>query len=50
MAHETTSDESFEIPAPVRVGTERGSLTRIVQEMVFTVDHKKLGLMYIGSG
>ena len=43
-------DESFEIPPPERVGEEQGSLTRIFQEMVFTVDHKKLGLMYIASG
>ena len=25
-------------------------MTRIVQELIYTVDHKKLGLMYIGSG
>ncbi len=25
-------------------------MTGIVQELVYTVDHKKLGLMYIGSG
>ncbi|MCK9588478.1 MAG: hypothetical protein M0Q93_03820, partial [Terrimicrobiaceae bacterium] len=43
-------DDNFQIPPPERIGAERGSLTRIVQEMVFTVDHKILGLMYIGSG
>ena len=32
------------------MGEEHGSLTAIVQELVYTVDHKKLGLMYIGSG
>ena len=32
------------------MGEEPGSLTAIVQELVYTVDHKKLGLMYIGSG
>jgi len=46
----TTTDETFKMPLPARIGEEPGSLTRIVQELVFTVDHKKLGLMYIGSG
>ena len=45
-----TADDNFQIPPPERIGEERGSLTRIVQELVFTVDHKKLGLMYIASG
>ncbi len=45
-----TVDPNFVTPPPVRPGEEPGSLTRIVQELVFTVDHKKLGLMYIGSG
>ena len=43
-------DENFQMPEPERIGQERGSLTRIAQEMVFTVDHKTLGLMYIASG
>ena len=43
-------DDNFQIPPPERIGEERGSLTRIVQQMVFTVDHKILGLMYIASG
>ncbi|MCI0695917.1 cbb3-type cytochrome c oxidase subunit I, partial [candidate division KSB1 bacterium] len=50
MANTTAADENFEISAPERVGEETGSWTRLVQELVFTVDHKKLGLMYIGSG
>ena len=53
MANPTTTVEPQEefIPAPPeRVGEEPGSLTRIVQELFYTVDHKKLGLMYIGSG
>ena len=53
MAHPTTTVEPEEeyIPAPPeRVGEEPGSLTGIVQNLVYTVDHKKLGLMYIGSG
>ncbi len=47
---DTIVDENFKAPEPERVGEERGSFTRIAQELVFTVDHKKLGLMYIGSG
>jgi cytochrome c oxidase subunit 1 len=51
MAHGSTalSKEYIEV-APSSPGQEKGSLTRIVQKMVFTVDHKVLGLMYIGSG
>jgi cytochrome c oxidase subunit 1 len=53
MANGTTTveqEEEYAPPPPERVGEEPGSLTRIVQELVYTVDHKKLGLMYIGSG
>lgn len=51
MASGTTSTENeYQFPEPERIGEEKGTLTRLVQEMVFTVDHKKLGLMYIGSG
>ena len=53
MANGTTTveqDEEFTPPPPERVGEEHGSMTRIVQELVYTVDHKKLGLMYIGAG
>ncbi len=51
MAEGTSaSDDNFAIPAPQSVGDEPGSLTRLAQELVFTVDHKRLGLMYIGSG
>ena len=47
----TVEPEQEYTPAPPeRVGEEPGSLTGIVQELVYTVDHKKLGLMYIGSG
>jgi cytochrome c oxidase subunit 1 len=51
MANGSTSvpNEDFEI-TPVRPGQEKGSLTAVIQDLVFTVDHKKLGLMYIGSG
>jgi len=51
VATETsTVEKDYEFPAPQKVGHEKGSLTRIIQELVFTVDHKKLGLMYIGAG
>ena len=46
----TVEEEEFTPPAPEHVGKEHGSLTAIVQELVYTVDHKKLGLMYLGSG
>ncbi|MGA9577457.1 MAG: cbb3-type cytochrome c oxidase subunit I, partial [Terrimicrobiaceae bacterium] len=52
MANGTTTIEEEEFaPAPAEhVGKEHGSMTAIVQELIYTVDHKKLGLMYIGSG
>ena len=50
MSQEITIDENFRMPPPEKVGQEPGSLTSIVQNLIFTVDHKKLGLMYIGSG
>jgi len=50
MSQETIIDENYRMPEPVRVGEETGSLTRVFQQLVFTVDHKKLGLMYIGAG
>ena len=46
----TTGDTNYTFPAPERIGHEKGIPTRIFQEMLFTVDHKKLGLMYIGAG
>lgn len=50
MANIITEDDGFVAPAPEKLGSEGRTLTRHIQEMVFTVDHKKLGLMYIGSG
>ncbi len=35
---------------PARPGEEKGVLTSLIQELVYTVDHKKLGMMYMGSG
>lgn len=34
-------------PAPP--GHEHGSLTAWIQDLIFTVDHKKLGFLYIGA-
>jgi cytochrome c oxidase subunit 1 len=50
MSQEITIDANYRMPEPVRVGEETGSLTRVFQQLIFTVDHKKLGLMYIGAG
>ncbi len=50
MANIITEDDGFVAPEPAKLGSEGRTLTRHIQEMVFTVDHKKLGLMYIGSG
>src|SRR5260221_13852377 len=35
---------------PARPGEEHGTLTGWIQDIVFTVDQKKLGLMYLGMG
>ena len=35
-------------PAPP--GQEHGTLTAWIQDLIFTVDHKKLGFMYLGMG
>ena len=49
MSQEIIIEDNYQPPAPAKVGEEKGSFTRVIQELVFTVDHKKLGLMYIGS-
>src|SRR5258708_12219542 len=36
--------------APAPPGHEHGTLTAWIQDLIFTVDHKKLGFMYIGMG
>ncbi|MGA7127447.1 MAG: cbb3-type cytochrome c oxidase subunit I, partial [Chthoniobacterales bacterium] len=36
--------------APAPPGQEHGSPTAWIQDLIFTVDHKKLGFMYLGSG
>lgn len=50
MAHDITVPDDYVPEEPTRPGDEKKSLTSIIQNLVFTVDHKKLGLMYIGSG
>jgi cytochrome c oxidase subunit 1 len=50
MAHGTPIPDNYVEEAPVPPGYEKPSLTSVIQNLVFTVDHKKLGLMYIGSG
>ena len=50
MSQEIIIEENYRLPEPVRVGEETGSPTRVIQQLVFTVDHKKLGLMYIAAG
>src|ERR1700740_1093500 len=45
MANGTTIVEEHLLAKP---GEERGTLTGWIQDLVFTVDHKKLGILYIG--
>lgn len=51
MANGTTIHSPREIPiAPTRPGEEPGTLTGFIQSLLYTVDHKKIGLMYFGTG
>jgi cytochrome c oxidase subunit I len=43
----TTIDTRERIAGP---GVEKGTLTGWVQDLIYTVDHKKLGFLYIGTG
>jgi hypothetical protein len=45
MAQEITLDANYRLPEPIPVGQESGSATSWFQNLFFTVDHKKLGLM-----
>ncbi len=47
MATTTEEEIDIELSPP---GEEKGVLTGGIQSLFYTVDHKKLGLMYIGSG
>ncbi len=49
MPSATTTTREIPI-APARPGEEPGALTSIFQSLLYTVDHKKIGLMYIGMG
>src|SRR5271165_7401210 len=50
MANGTTITDARAELLPARPGEERGTLTGWVQDLVYTVDHKKLGMLYIGTG
>jgi cytochrome c oxidase subunit 1 len=46
-----SADDGVDIPIEVvRPGDEPWSITSWLQNLAFTVDHKKIGLMYIGTG
>src|ERR1700740_2377988 len=48
MANGTTIVGVGQEQLPAKPGEERGTLTGWIQDYVFTVDHKKLGILYIG--
>jgi cytochrome c oxidase subunit I len=48
MANGTTLVGLSEEQLPAKPGQEKGTLTGWIQDYVFTVDHKKLGILYIG--
>jgi len=50
MANGTSTISTGDELAPARPGEEKGALTAVVQDLLFTVDHKKLGVLYISSG
>jgi cytochrome c oxidase subunit 1 len=50
MANGTTITESGTELQPARPGEERLTATGWVQDLLFTVDHKKLGILYVGTG
>src|ERR1700693_1766984 len=50
MANGTTIAESGTALRPARPGEERGTPTGWIQDFVYTVDHKKLGILYVGTG
>src|ERR1700738_4897507 len=49
MANGTTITDAGAELLPARPGEERGTLTGWVQDLIYTVDHKKLGMLYIGT-
>ena len=50
MANELIITDSGAEVLPARPGEEHGTLTGWVQDLVYTVDHKKLGMLYVGTG
>jgi cytochrome c oxidase subunit I len=50
MANGMTITESGTELRPARPGEERGTATGWVQDLIYTVDHKKLGMLYVGTG
>ena len=50
MADPATLKEIGTELAPAPPGHEHGSLTAWIQDLIFTVDHKKLGFLYLGAG
>jgi cytochrome c oxidase subunit 1 len=49
MANGTTATEADTTPLLARPGEEKGTLTGWIQDLVFTVDHKKLGILYFAA-
>ena len=50
MANGTTITDSGTELRPARPGEERGTPTGWIQDLAYTVDHKKLGMLYVGTG
>jgi cytochrome c oxidase subunit 1 len=50
MANGTTTIEPGTELMPARPGQERGTATGWIQDLAYTVDHKKLGMLYVGTG
>src|SRR6202048_4825850 len=50
MANGTTIIDSGTELQPARPGEERGTATGWILDLAYTVDHKKLGMLYVGTG
>ncbi|MBV9298977.1 MAG: cytochrome c oxidase subunit I [Verrucomicrobia bacterium] len=50
MANGTTIIDSGTELRPARPGEERGTATGWILDLAYTVDHKKLGMLYVGTG
>ncbi len=49
MANGTTITDSGTELQPARPGEERGTPTGWILDLAYTVDHKKLGMLYVGT-